>query len=406
MTGGDFDPAPRLPVSPGERAFVLLLALGFVALLGADLARGFSHNKLSVLFVLAFWGPLLVLHELGHALAARLVGWHVTEVVIGFGRELLRFRVGKTRVRIRALPVEGYVVPSPDSTEGARLKQAFIYFCGPLTELLVLVCAGAWLGWEGPQATDSLGRVALHSLAVTAGLGALMTLFPYRSGGNASDGLGALLSWLASEESFRQRLCWPFLSEAQRFLVREQVPLARQAVDAGLAQHPEEPRLQGLLAVCEAAAGRAERGFEILEALGAPDARPEPLRAELLSDAAWVVLLSGAADLLPDAQRAVQRALEAYPEEPHYRILLGRIHLERGRPEQAYEALMGAYKRTRDADQEAQCVAYLALACEAHRGLPSEARVLGYTARFVAATRSLDVPPRLRQRVLDGCGGR
>ena len=51
---------------------------------------------------------------------------------------------------------------------------------------------------------------------VMVGLGALMTLFPYRSGGNPSDGLGILLSWLASEESFRQRLCWPFLSEGLR----------------------------------------------------------------------------------------------------------------------------------------------------------------------------------------------
>jgi predicted Zn-dependent protease len=114
-------------------------------------------------------------------------------------------------------------------------------------------------------------------------------------------------------------------------------------------------------------------------------------------------LFAGDAALLPDAQRALQRALEEYPREPHYLVLLGRIHLERGRPEEAYEALMTAYKHTRDADQEAQCVAYLALACEAHRGMTGAQRVLGYAPRFARATRSLDVPPRLRQRVLDTC---
>lgn len=397
---GDYDPAPRLPVSPGERVVVGLIALGFITLVVADLAKGFSHAKLSVVFVLAFWGPLLVLHELGHALVARLLGWHVTEIVIGFGRELLRFRVGGTRVRVRALPVEGYVVPSPNSTAGARSKQAAIYFGGPLTELLLLVGVGAYLGWQGPEATDSVGRVALHSLAVTAALGALMTLFPYRSGGNPSDGLGMLLSWLASEESFRQRLCWPFLSEGQRLLLREQVELARQAVEAGLAQYPDEPRLRGLLGVCEAAAGRADEGFKTLESLGGPDERPAPVRADLLADAAWAVLFSNDTALLPDAQRAMQRALDDYPDEPHYLLLLGRIHLERGRAPEAYETLMTAYKRTRDADQEAQCVAYLALACEAHRDLPGAQRVFGYAPRFAGATRSLDVPPRLRQRVL------
>lgn len=401
---GDFDPAPRLPVSRAERLLVVLLAVSFAGLMTADLARGFSNNKLSVLFVLAFWGPLLVLHELGHALMARLLGWHVTEVVIGFGRELLRFRVGACRVRVRALPIEGYIVPSPSSTAQARLRQALIYFGGPLGELLVLLCVGSYLGWEGPQANDSVGRVALHSLAVTAGLGALMTLFPYRSGGNPSDGLGMLLSWLATEESFRQRLCWPFVSEGQRLLMREQLELARQAVEAGLSQHPDEPRLHGLLAVCQALGGQAEGGFKTLEALGAPDARPALIRAELLADAAWAVLFSGDADLLPDAQRAVQRALELFPDEPHYLILLGRIHLERRRPDAAYDALMQAYKRTRDADQEAQCVAYLALACEAHRGVPGAARVAGYAPRFAAAVRSLDLPPRLRQRVTDALG--
>lgn len=400
---GDYDPAPRLPVSPGERIAVGLIVLGFVALVVGDLARDFSQAKLSVLFVLAFWGPLLILHELGHALTARLMGWHVTEIVIGFGRELLRFRVGGTRVRLRALPVEGYVVPSPSSTRHARAKQAAIYFGGPLSELLLLVCIGQYLGWEGPRTTDSVGRIALHSLAVTAGLGVVMTLFPYRSGGNPSDGLGILLSFFASEESFRQRLCWPFLSEGQRLLLREQLEPARRTLEAGLAQYPDEPRLRGLLAVCEAATGRAEQGFEALEALGGPDGHPSAIRADLLADAAWAVLFSGDAALLPDAQRAMQRALEEYPGEPHYLILLGRIHLERGRPEEAYEALMTAYKHTRDADQEAQCVAYLALACVAHGGVTGAKRVSSYAPRFVRATRSLDVPPRLRRRVLDTC---
>jgi hypothetical protein len=397
----DNDPAPRLPISGGERFFVLILALGFIALLVADLARGFSVNKLSVLFVLLFWGPLLVLHELGHALAARSVGWHVTEVVIGFGRELHRFRIGSTRVRIRALPVEGYVVPSPNSTQRARGKQAWIYFAGPFTELVLLGVLGWLLGWATPVPSDSVSRIALSSLAVAAALGVLCTLIPYRSGGNPSDGLGIILSWFASEESFRQRLCWPFLSEGRRLLLREQAPLALETVRAGLEQYPEDPLLIGLLGVCQAAAGQAADGFATLEGLGAPDARPPAIRSDLLADAAWAVLFARDADLLPDAQRAAERALELSPRDPHYEILLGRILLERGRPEPAYASLMSAYKHTRDVDQEAQCVAYLALACEAHAGLPGASKIFGYAARFADAVQSHDVPPELRQRVLE-----
>jgi hypothetical protein len=397
----DFDPAPRLPISRSERTIVLLLGLGLLLLLIADLAQGFSASKLSVLFMLSFWGPLLVLHELGHAFAARLFGWKVSEIVIGFGRELRRFQVGGTRVRVRALPVEGYVVLSPSSTDRARAKQAVIYLAGPLTELLILAALFPILDFRLPAPGDTVGRIALQSLGVTAAIGALCTLFPYRSMGNPSDGLGVLMSCFASDQSFRERLGWPFLMEARRLLLRERVGLAEQTIAEGLERHPGEPRLLGLRAVCQAASGQAERAYATLEELGPPDARPEAQRAELLADAAWAVLSSRDTALLSDAGRAAERALQLYPNDPHYEILLGRVHLERSRPLEAYACLMSAYKRTRDVDQEAQCVAYLALACQALESSPGAAKLAAYADRFEAAVRSHDVPPALRQRVLE-----
>jgi predicted Zn-dependent protease len=156
-----------------------------------------------------------------------------------------------------------------------------------------------------------------------------------------------------------------------------------------------------LQAVCQAASGHAERAYAALEELGPPDARPEAQRAELLADAAWAVLSSQDTALLSDAGRAAERALQLNPNDPHYEILLGRVHLERSRPQEAYACLMNAYKRTRDVDQEAQCVAYLALACQALSGSPGAAKLAAYADRFEAAVRSHDVPPALRQRVLE-----
>jgi hypothetical protein len=395
----DYDPAPRLPVSSGERTFVVVISLGFVGLLGADLAQSFSPNKLAALFVLSFWVPLLVLHEVAHALAARSVGWHVSEVVIGFGRELLRFRVGATRVRVRAMPLEGYVVPSPDAVEGARVKQAWVYAAGPLSQGLVLLGVGSVLGWQWPAPGDSIGRIALQSLAVAAALGALCTLAPYSSRGHASDGLGLLASLFVAPDTFRQRLCWPFLADARRHLLREQVTLAEQRARAGLEQFPEEPRLLGLLAVCTAASGAAQQAFDQLEALGPPENQPAPVRADVLADAAWSVLFAQRLDLYSDAQRAVQQSIELAPSDLHYQVLLGRLHLEQGRAELAYAQLMAAYKLTTDVDQEAQCVAYLALCCAALAKSESAPAVAGYAPRFLHAALALDLPPTLRQRL-------
>jgi regulator of sigma E protease len=54
-------------------------------------------------------GVLIVVHELGHFVAARVFDIHVSRFSIGLGPKLLAFRRGETEFRISALPVGGYV---------------------------------------------------------------------------------------------------------------------------------------------------------------------------------------------------------------------------------------------------------------------------------------------------------
>ncbi|AGY57066.1 RIP metalloprotease RseP [Gloeobacter kilaueensis] len=72
-----------------------------------------------VLAAIAVLGVLIVVHELGHFLAARLQGIHVNRFSIGFGPVLLRYQGPKTEYALRALPLGGYVGfpdDDPDST--------------------------------------------------------------------------------------------------------------------------------------------------------------------------------------------------------------------------------------------------------------------------------------------------
>ena len=84
------DPAPRRPLTRAEVRAALSFALLFMGLLGLELVTGASPTKLSMVFVLLAWLPMLVVHELGHALAARAVGWDVLEIVIGYCRPRAR----------------------------------------------------------------------------------------------------------------------------------------------------------------------------------------------------------------------------------------------------------------------------------------------------------------------------
>jgi membrane-associated protease RseP (regulator of RpoE activity) len=52
---------------------------------------------------------IVMLHELGHFLAAKHGGMKVTEYFVGFGPRLWSFRAGETEYGVKALPLGGYV---------------------------------------------------------------------------------------------------------------------------------------------------------------------------------------------------------------------------------------------------------------------------------------------------------
>ncbi|MBN1496085.1 MAG: site-2 protease family protein [Spirochaetes bacterium] len=66
-------------------------------------------NYLWVLFIL---GTLILIHELGHFLAARAAGIPVELFSIGFGPALIKKSMGATEYRISLIPLGGYVLPA------------------------------------------------------------------------------------------------------------------------------------------------------------------------------------------------------------------------------------------------------------------------------------------------------
>lgn len=74
---------------------------------------------MSVFAAIAVLALLIVVHELGHFLAARLQGIHVNRFSIGFGPVLWKYQGPETEYAIRAFPLGGFVGfpdEDPDST--------------------------------------------------------------------------------------------------------------------------------------------------------------------------------------------------------------------------------------------------------------------------------------------------
>jgi len=86
-------------------------------------------------------GLLILVHEAGHFLAARLVGVPVLRFSVGFGPRLISWRRGTTEYRLSAIPLGGYVIPEIGKVEdylGIALRRRWaISLGGPLANLLV-----------------------------------------------------------------------------------------------------------------------------------------------------------------------------------------------------------------------------------------------------------------------------
>jgi len=144
-------------------------------------------HVLQILLGLFVLGVLVIVHELGHFLFAKLFGIRVLSFSIGFGKVLLKKTIGETEYRISAIPFGGYVHMAgehPDDPGGAAddefnakpvWQRACVAVAGPgFNYLFALFCL--WLsfviGVEQPLYLDnpSVGYVADSSAAADAGI--------------------------------------------------------------------------------------------------------------------------------------------------------------------------------------------------------------------------------------------
>jgi regulator of sigma E protease len=139
---------------------------------------------LSVIGFIVILIPLVVVHELGHFLFAKIFNVRADAFSIGFGPVLFNRKLGETDFRISAIPLGGYVKllgedPTAELSEEdakralhkqAPWKRFFIFFGGPLFNFIwaVLVFMVMMVLGE-PQMATVIGRVLPDTSAAKAG---------------------------------------------------------------------------------------------------------------------------------------------------------------------------------------------------------------------------------------------
>lgn len=263
------------PLAPGDRWILIGFCVLLFGGLLAELLRDFTPVRLSIVFFPLAWGVLTAVHEAGHALAARVCGWRVNAVVVGFGRLLVRTEVRGVPVELRSIPLIGYaaIIPegaSPGQTARLRLSNAFVYFAGPGIELLVVAGLVLVLGWETMTTrADSVAVVAAQSVAVAALVGAILNLIPHTGpDGSWSDGMGLVMSPFLTEGHFEQRMAAPLVAQAQARVDAGDPSGAMVIVDAAIDQYPRAVGLHLTAAYLLVQLGRRGEALLRLQALG------------------------------------------------------------------------------------------------------------------------------------------
>lgn len=98
---------------------------------------------MSVVYFLLLVSVLVVIHELGHFVAAKLLDVRVMRFSLGYGRPLVRVTLGETEYQIAVFPLGGYVRILGVAVEDGDPHEQRRSFAGrPLWQRLVIVFAG------------------------------------------------------------------------------------------------------------------------------------------------------------------------------------------------------------------------------------------------------------------------
>lgn len=98
---------------------------------------------MSVLAAISVLALLIVVHELGHFLAARLQGIHVNRFSIGFGPILWKFQGPQTEYALRAIPLGGFVgFPDDDPDSDIPPQDPNLLKNRPILDRAIVISAG------------------------------------------------------------------------------------------------------------------------------------------------------------------------------------------------------------------------------------------------------------------------
>jgi tetratricopeptide (TPR) repeat protein len=390
-----------IAMARAARTVILLGGEGFDLGYWAHVGTTLSGFVLNLAFLYVFLIVLVLAHELGHAVGAWTVGWRVFKISLGFGRTLGRFRLAGLVFEINLSTVGGLTWTAPKTLSFARSKYSLMVLAGPCVNALALAGLIAALSWDklllgpwnqqpAPVATLGFANLIIlvatmlpHKVSVTCG--SIATVVP-------SDGLALLTAPFLSTSAVEQWHAFYFLGEGNDCWERRDYTACKNWYERGLALYPADIGCRIGLGLALSFLRDLRGGREQWDSVLQREDLPAPIRPMMLNNVAWADLMIHDAELLDEADRYSQLALEQNPTYPPFQGTRGSVLIERGDIEHGLFLVQQALKGNDDPRLKALNAAYLALG-EAKRGN------LDVAKNHLEATRRFDRDCMLLDRV-------
>lgn len=316
-------------------------------------------------FYLAFIGSI-VIHELGHALAALAVGLRLFTIQIGQGGRLLSVqRFWKYDVAFYSDPLGGgRVVWSPKHLRGLRWRMFFMILAGPLTNA-ILIAIAAWLLAE--IAIHDVSRTILYATIAENIMLLGCSVFPWMiSSGHGqripNDGRQLLTTPFLSIKAREELHAATFFLELLEALERDQIDDAKGWLAKGIESYPVNKWIDfGNARILEHDGNYSAARDAYFAAINQPEITPH-VRAAVANNIAWVNLLIADSKLLAEADQFSRQALEEIPWEPSIKRTRGSVLIELGQIEEGVRLVEQARWGNYSNANKALNACYLALA--------------------------------------------
>jgi tetratricopeptide (TPR) repeat protein len=312
--------------------------------------------------------PMVILHEAGHALAARLLGMRLLAVVLGMGPVRWRRRLFGIPIEWRAVPAGGTTFAPPTQAEGARWKMAVLALAGPAANVVGVLAVSRFIpvpfdavAWQDP----AVALAASFGAANLLGLG--MSLYPWHFVGahglQVSDGMLVWNCLRADAKVVESWVVGRYVVEGAIARDDGRLDEAFRILRVGLDAHPGDAQLVMMYGAVLIDLGRGDEARPLYCGM-LDEQQGEHERAIALNNIAWCDFLAGRDALLDEALQCSGEALDKLAWEPSSQNTRAAVLVWAGRPEEALplvEASLVGLESPRDA-AAVFCVQCMALA--------------------------------------------